>query len=58
MSRKQDLNVGQATIELLEQYGVDTLFGIPGVHTLEFCRGLNSSGIRHVQARHEQGAAT
>ena len=56
MSRKQDLNVGQATIELLEQYGVDTLFGIPGVHTLEFCRGLNSSGIRHVQARHEQGA--
>ena len=50
------INVGQATIDLLEKYGVDTVFGIPGVHTLEFCRGLNSSRIRHVQARNEQGA--
>ena len=52
-----DLNVGEATIKLLEQYGVDTVFGIPGVHTLEFCRGLNQSDIHHVQARNEQGAA-
>jgi len=51
-----DQNAGQATIKLLEAYGVDTLFGIPGVHTLEFCRGLNQSSIRHVRARHEQGA--
>ena len=51
-----DLNVGQATIKLLEEYGVDTVFGIPGVHTLEYCRGLNRSRIRHVQARNEQGA--
>ena len=50
------LNVGEATIRLLEAYGVDTVFGIPGVHTLEFCRGLNQSSIRHVQARNEQGA--
>ena len=50
------LNVGEATIRLLEAYGVDTVFGIPGVHTLEFCRGLNKSDIRHVQARNEQGA--
>ena len=50
------LNVGEASIKLLEAYGVDTVFGIPGVHTLEFCRGLNNSSIRHVQARNEQGA--
>ncbi len=56
MNSKTQLNVGEATIALLEQYGVDTVFGIPGVHTLEFCRGLNRSSIRHVQARNEQGA--
>ena len=27
-------------IELLENYGVDTVFGIPGNHTVELCRGL------------------
>ena len=47
---------GEATIKLLEAYGVDTVFGIPGVHTLEFCRGLATSTISHVQARNEQGA--
>ncbi|MDH3633412.1 MAG: 5-guanidino-2-oxopentanoate decarboxylase [Gammaproteobacteria bacterium] len=56
MNDSSELNVGEATIKLLEAYGVDTLFGIPGVHTLEFCRGLNQSKIRHVQARNEQGA--
>lgn len=47
---------GEALIQLLERYGVDTVFGIPGAHTLELYRGLAHSGIRHVQARHEQGA--
>ncbi|MGI9308091.1 MAG: 5-guanidino-2-oxopentanoate decarboxylase [Gammaproteobacteria bacterium] len=56
MNSSSDLSVGEATIRLLEAYGVDTLFGIPGVHTLDFCRGLNKSHIRHVQARNEQGA--
>ncbi len=51
-----ELTVGQASIKLLEAYGVDTVFGIPGVHTLEFCKGLNQSSIRHVQTRNEQGA--
>ncbi|MFT5220898.1 MAG: 5-guanidino-2-oxopentanoate decarboxylase [Planctomycetota bacterium] len=50
------MNVGEATIKLLQDYGVDTVFGIPGVHSLEFCRGLNHSTIHHVQARNEQGA--
>jgi len=56
MITETELNVGEACIKLLEAYSVDTVFGIPGVHTLEFCRGLNNSSIRHVQARNEQGA--
>ena len=44
---------GEALIDLLARYGVDTVFGIPGVHTLDFCRGLAGSTIRHVQARNE-----
>jgi 5-guanidino-2-oxopentanoate decarboxylase len=47
---------GQAAIALLERYGVDTVFGIPGVHTLELYRGLADSKIHHVAVRHEQGA--
>lgn len=50
------MTCGEATIRLLERYGVDTVFGIPGVHTLDFCRGLDKGGVRHIQARNEQGA--
>lgn len=48
--------VGKAFIALLEAHGVDTVFGIPGVHTVELYRGLARSRIRHVTPRHEQGA--
>ena len=48
---------GEAVVRLLEQYDTDTVFGIPGVHTLEIYRGLAASEIRHVSPRHEQGAA-
>jgi acetolactate synthase-1/2/3 large subunit len=48
---------GEVLVELLEARGVEVVFGIPGVHTLELYRGLARSGIRHVSARHEQGAA-
>jgi acetolactate synthase-1/2/3 large subunit len=47
---------GEALIGILEQYGIDTIFGIPGVHTVELYRGLGNSKIRHVTPRHEQGA--
>ena len=50
------LTAGQALVRLLANYGVETVFGIPGVHTLELYRGLPGSGIRHVLTRHEQGA--
>lgn len=41
---------------LLRAYGVTTVFGLPGVHSLEFYRSLEAAGIRHIGVRHEQGA--
>lgn len=48
--------VGQALVAGLKARGVEVVFGIPGVHTIELYRGLAGSGIRHVTPRHEQGA--
>lgn len=56
MSALRMKTVGEALVDLLEAYGVDIVFGIPGVHTAELYRGLASSRIRHVTPRHEQGA--
>jgi len=50
------ISTGMYLTKLLEAYGVDTVFGIPGVHTVELYRGLAGSSIRHVTPRHEQGA--
>lgn len=47
---------GEVLVELMAGYGIDTVFGIPGVHTVELYRGLPNSGIRHITPRHEQGA--
>src|SRR4051812_950046 len=46
----------ELAIATLEAHGVETVFGIPGVHTLALYDALRSSSIRHVLARHEQGA--
>jgi len=48
--------VGHALTEGLRARGVEVVFGIPGVHTIELYRGLSGSGIRHITPRHEQGA--
>ncbi|MDH0748500.1 5-guanidino-2-oxopentanoate decarboxylase [Pseudomonas sp. GD03842] len=47
---------GEVLVKLLEGYGVERVFGIPGVHTVELYRGLARSSIRHITPRHEQGA--
>jgi thiamine pyrophosphate-dependent acetolactate synthase large subunit-like protein len=47
---------GAAAIAALKAAGVEVVFGIPGVHTLALYDALHDSGIRHVLARHEQGA--
>ena len=47
---------GEVLIQLLHDHGVNTVFGIPGVHTVELYRGLAHSSIHHYTPRHEQGA--
>ncbi len=56
MTSRAEISVGEALVGLLEAYGVDTIFGIPGVHNIEMYRALPRSNIRHVLVRHEQGA--
>ncbi len=66
------ITVGMRLIEGLAARGVEVVFGIPGVHTVELYRGLSGSPdrspqvrpatdrpatVRHVTARHEQGCA-
>jgi 5-guanidino-2-oxopentanoate decarboxylase len=52
----KEISSGERLMRLLNAYGVDTVFGMPGVHTLEAYRGLDDAGIRHIGVRHEQGA--
>jgi len=54
MQRKT--NGAELTIRLLERQGITTIAGIPGGCNLPLYDALRASGIRHVLARHEQGA--
>ncbi|MDJ0935384.1 MAG: 5-guanidino-2-oxopentanoate decarboxylase [Kiloniellales bacterium] len=51
------ITCAQATLNALVDHGIDTVFGIPGIHTLDLYRGLAQTPLRHVAVRHEQGAA-
>jgi 5-guanidino-2-oxopentanoate decarboxylase len=53
---RPESSIGEALVGLLESYGVDTIFGIPGVHNVEMYRALPQSAVRHILPRHEQGA--
>lgn len=48
--------LGSELSHALKARGVEVIFGIPGVHNVEMYRGIEEVGIRHVLARHEQGA--
>jgi 5-guanidino-2-oxopentanoate decarboxylase len=48
--------VGRYVVETLAANGIDTVFGIPGVHNIELYRGLELARVRHVLVRHEQNA--
>lgn len=50
------ITFGAWVTQALAANGVEIVFGIPGVHTVELYRGLPASGIRHITPRHEQGA--
>lgn len=43
-------------IKMLEKHGIDTIAGIPGGSNLPLYNALYKSKIRHILARHEQGA--
>jgi thiamine pyrophosphate-dependent acetolactate synthase large subunit-like protein len=48
--------VGEAIQSALCRAGVSTVFGIPGVHTIELFRSFDKHGLDLVVPRHEQGA--
>lgn len=52
------MTTGQAIVEALVRHEVDTVFGIPGAHTYDFCDALHAAGskIRFINVRHEQAA--
>jgi len=50
------LTCGELLVRLLDDLGVNIVFGIPGVHTVELYRGLPATRIKHITPRHEQGA--
>lgn len=56
METQKRRTTGWVIMETLASYGIDTIFGIPGTHNLEFYRPLTALGIRAVTTRHEQGA--
>ena len=37
---------GEVLVELLQSYGIEIVFGIPGVHTVELYRGLPATSPR------------
>jgi acetolactate synthase-1/2/3 large subunit len=49
---------GDAVVDVLEQAGVEVVFGIPSVHNLPIYDAIRRRGtIRAITVRHEQGAA-
>lgn len=56
METRAARTTGWVIVETLRNYGVDTVFGIPGTHNLEFYRPLSALGVHPVTTRHEQGA--
>lgn len=55
-TKPQTRPLGAQISHMLKTRGVDTIFGIPGVHNVEMYRGIEEAGIAHILARHEQGA--
>jgi len=54
--RERQETGAEALVRALEAHGVEVVFTIPGVHTLDLYAALERSQIRTVLPRHEQGA--
>ena len=44
-------------VKILEEEGIDTVFGIPGEQIMPLYKSLSTSNINHVLTKHEQAAA-
>src|SRR5438552_18965321 len=54
---RQELTGAQAILRTLRAFHIDTIFGMPSVHTLPLYNVMRDEvGLRHILARHEQGA--
>jgi tartronate-semialdehyde synthase len=51
------MTAAQAAVRVMESEGVEVCFGIPGASILPLYDALRQSSIRHLIARHEEGAA-
>ncbi|HLG27928.1 MAG TPA: thiamine pyrophosphate-binding protein, partial [Paenisporosarcina sp.] len=54
--QKLELRGADVLIQSLKQQGVDLIFGYPGGAVLPIYDAIHKNPIRHVLARHEQGA--
>lgn len=51
------MNVAGRLVEILEEEGIEDVFGIPGEQIMPLYKALSTSGINHILTRHEQAAA-
>ena len=51
------MNVAEKFVEILEEEGIENVFGIPGEQIMPIYKALSASSINHVLTRHEQAAA-
>jgi tartronate-semialdehyde synthase len=51
------MQAAEAMVKILEDEGVEVIFGIPGAAILPFYSALRKSKIKHYLARHEEGAS-
>jgi len=54
--RTVTITAAEAAVRVMESEGVELAFGIPGASILPLYDALRSSSIRHIVARHEEGA--
>lgn len=51
------MNVSDNLVKILEEEGIEDVFGIPGEQIMPLYKALSTSSINHVLTRHEQAAA-
>lgn len=52
-----EMKGGELVVEVMKEFGVECVFGVPGGQTLSVTDAILSSNMKFVQTRHENGAA-